>query len=691
MANTTSVVFLYLRWMNRTVSQKRVLHIQKGKEIMKSEQILEFDKIKNKLKGYAYTDAAKEKIAALQMFLSENEVNAAQRDTSEARKILDVMGNPPLTALEGMEEIINVATHGGVLTEEQFEHVEMTLTTVRRLKDFLVRCKQLEISLPYYEENLDSMEDVREEINRIIRNGKVDDFASKTLKSIRSELERVEYKMREKADVVLRVNKEYLSDSFCVTRNGHICLPVKKSCKSKVDGSVIDQSATGNTLFIEPKSIAKFSGELQILQMEEDNEVRRILYTLTAMLADSEEIFIQNKHTIEKLDFIFAKGKLSVELDGTQPVMLSERRIIIRNGRHPLMEKNQCVPLNFSMGKMDNAVTGVIITGPNTGGKTVAIKTVGLNCIMAQCGLHVACQKAEICMNSQILCDIGDGQNINDNLSTFSAHIKNVLNILQKANQDSLVILDELGSGTDPTEGMGIAIAILEELRKCDALYLVTTHYPEVKKYAERTEGVINARMTFDRESLKPLYQLEIGAAGESCAFYIAKRLGMPGSMLKCASDAAYGSTLKSEAESTYGNEEMPPLKILFDEKEELQHAHAPKLVRKNTVRSQKIANQLVTAQSYQLGDSVMVLPDKKIGIVCETMNEKGVLRVQMPDKKIWINHKRVKLQVAANQLYPPDYDFSIIFESVADRKAKHLMERRYAPEVEIKKDKGEL
>lgn len=185
------------------------------------------------------------------------------------------------------------------------------------------------------------------------------------------------------------------------------------------------------------------------------------------------------------------------------------------------MEKDSCVPLNFELG---DGVQGVIITGPNTGGKTVAIKTVGMNCFMAQCGLHVSCEEAEICMNNQILCDIGDGQNISENLSTFSAHITNVLDILKKANRESLVIMDELGSGTDPTEGMGIAIAILEELRKAGALYLVTTHYPEVKNYAERTEGIINARMAFDRESLRPLYRLEIGKAGESCALYIAKK-----------------------------------------------------------------------------------------------------------------------------------------------------------------------
>lgn len=200
---------------------------------------------------------------------------------------------------------------------------------------------------------------------------------------------------------------------------------------------------------------------------------------------------------IERLDFIFSKGKLSIDMDAIEPTINTERRIQLMEARHPLMDKNTAVPLQFEVGEK---VRGIVITGPNTGGKTVAIKTVMLNCIMAQCGLHVTCKQADICMNSSYLCDIGDGQNLSENLSTFSAHITNVLEVLSEANKDSFVIMDELGSGTDPTEGMGIAIAILEELKKSGAIFLVTTHYPEVKEYADQTEGIINARMVFNKE-----------------------------------------------------------------------------------------------------------------------------------------------------------------------------------------------
>lgn len=227
--------------------------------------------------------------------------------------------------------------------------------------------------------------------------------------------------------------------------------------------------------------------------------------------------------------------------------------------------------------------------------------------------------------------------------------------------------MDELGSGTDPTEGMGIAIAILEELKKSGALFLVTTHYPEVKQYAEHTDGIVNARMTFDKESLKPLYQLVIGEAGESCAFYIAGRMGMPKTMLETAAKAAYNGTLPEE------------LKQLCNE-ETLKKTHVAKVQKRKTKTAQESKSY-----AFRIGDSVMIYPDKKIGIVCQTANEKGVLRVQMPQKKIWINQKRVKLQVAADQLYPEDYDFSIVFDTVENRKLRHQMDRGKCVDGEIR------
>ena len=266
-------------------------------------------------------------------------------------------------------------------------------------------------------------------------------------------------------------------------------------------------------------------------------------------------------------------------------------------------------------------------------------------------------------MNSNYLSDIGDGQDLSENLSTFSAHIKNVLAILAAADKDSFVIMDELGSGTDPAEGMGIAVAILTELLNSGANFLVTTHYPEIKEFASKNENIVNARMSFDKETLMPTYRMVIGEAGESCAFYIAERLGMPGYMLETAAKAAYG--------------EDAALSLSFGKGQELKKISARKItkMRKNNVNAK--ADML-----YNIGDSVMVYPDKKIGIVCETVNDKGALRVQVAGRKFWINHKRVKLHVKAEELYPEDYDLSIVFDSVEDRKIRHDMQRKYTEAV---------
>lgn len=640
--------------------------MKKGQKMNIDKQI-ELDKIKELWKNLAVTDKAKETIESVTCYLSESELGKQLKDTTNSRNLIEKLGTPPLQNVAEAKEILMIAEKGDCLTPYQLERVEKVLVAVRRLKDYLGRGTMYNNPLAYYEENLDAVETLREEISSQIRNGAVDDYASKELKQIRGDLIRCEEQMKQKAEQVMRSNKECMADSYCTTRNGRICVPVKKEYKFKISGSVIDKSATGNTFFIEPVSVAKYYEELQLLRISEENEVYRILYTLTAMVADTVPVMNENIRLIEKLDFIFSKGKLSLDMDAVEPSINTERRIVLTDARHPLMDKNVNVPLQFELGKQ---ARGVIITGPNTGGKTVAIKTVMLSCIMAQCGLHVTCTAADICMNSRYLCDIGDGQDIAENLSTFSAHIKNVLEVLREVNRDSLVIMDEMGSGTDPAEGMGIAVAILEELRKSECLFLVTTHYPEVKEYAERTQDVVNARMTFDKETLRPTYQMVIGEAGESCAFYIADRLGMPNEMLKTAIRAAYGE--EAVGDYRFQKEDTTITK---------QSTH-------KISKAKKTSPKKDLSTKYRRGDSVMVYPDKKIGIVCEPVNEKGVLRVQLPDKKIWINHKRVKLHVAAEKLYPADYDFSIIFETVANRKLKHEMERKYTEDTICYDDK---
>lgn len=628
---------------------------------MNIERQIEFDKVKEMWAELAVTESAAERIRKADVCFSEDELRKQLRDTSDARELIEKIGTPPLQNISEVKDVLLIAEKGECLSPYQLERVEKVLVAVRRLKDYLDRGKVLQNSLAFYEENLDPVSELREEICGKIRNGAVDDYASRELGQIRNSIIHCEEQMKQKAEQIIRTHKDCMADNYYTLRNGRICLPVKKDCKLKISGSVIDKSATGSTLFIEPTGVSKYYEELSMLRLDEENEVYRILYTISAMVLSSADVLMANLEMIEKLDFIFSKGKLSIDMDASEPAINTGRRIHLEEARHPLMEKAIAVPLQFDIGE---EVRGIVITGPNTGGKTVAIKTVMLNCIMAQCGLHVTCKQADICMNSAYLCDIGDGQNLSENLSTFSAHITNVLEILKEANADSFVIMDELGSGTDPAEGMGIAIAILEELRRSGANFLVTTHYPEVKEYANRTEDVLNARMVFDKETLRPTYQMIIGEAGESCAFYIADRLGMPNEMLRVAIAAAYGE----DAVENY----------VFQKPEtSLGKRNGNRIAKHKTVKA-----QTGLKEKYHIGDSVMVYPDKKIGIVCEPINEKGVLRVQMPNKKIWINQKRVKLHVAATELYPEDYDFSIVFDTVENRKKRHDMERKYTEEI---------
>lgn len=657
-------------------------------------ELLGYEQIKEQWADFAESESTKSRILEMEPILSESDLTKAVRETTQARKLLDQTGLPTIPVTDEVREYVIRAAKGELLTAENIEHIGRFLVAVRRLKEYLERGKRLQISLAYYSDNLQEQPELTEEIERAIRCGRVDDYASPWLKEVRREIQLLEEKIKTKAETVLKNQKAYMADSFVVTRNKRVCLPVKKEWKAKVPGTAVDQSATGATIFMEPEAVGRLREELELLQIEEDNEVRRILYTLAGMIGDKEAIFQENIQIILKLDFIFAKGKLSAQMKGTEAVIHTRRRIKIVKGRHPQLDEKDCIPLDFELNPESR---GVIITGPNTGGKTVSIKTVGLFTLMAGSGLHLPCESAEICMRSQVLCDIGDGQNISDNLSTFSAHISNIIMILRRINEESLVILDELGSGTDPAEGMGIAIAILEELRKSGCLFLVTTHYPEVKEYAKRHTDILSARMGFDRENLKPLYRLEIGQTGESCALYIAKRLGLSPHMIETAAREAYGEKAEEITTEILGKNRKPRQKTAVaptekeqqqyaenqaKEKQENQREYIPGIQKQRTKHSTGVRER-----KYRCGDSVTVYPEKKTAIVVKPEDEQGRVLIQMQKQKRWVNSKRIKLLVAAAELYPEDYDFSVIFDSVENRKARHQMGKHHEEEKMVVMD----
>ncbi len=621
---------------------------------------LEFNKILENLSQCALSENGKNRLLKLEPFINEKECKKSIKDTTEAKLIIESIGTPPLAIMKDLDKTLDLAEKGGMLTPKQLAEVATFIYSCKRTALFLKRAEDLEINLAYYGVSLIDLSDLHDEIESAIKNDRVNSTASKNLQDIRRKIEKLQGSIKTKLETVLQSKRNYLADNNIVIRNGRYVLPVKKAYKNQVQGIVIDTSNTGGTVFIEPSSIGKVQNELELLHIEEDNEVRKILYTLTSQVDEEVTSLKTNMEYMEDLDFIFAKAKYSYEIKGNNVPVTTDRKINIIRGRHPLLVEEECVPLDFQLGE---AYRGIIITGPNTGGKTVSLKTVGLLSLMAQCGLHVPAEEGSfLTMNLNILCDIGDGQSISENLSTFSAHIKNIVSILEEVSHESLVLLDELGSGTDPAEGMGIAVAILDELRKQECLFLATTHYPEIKDYAKNTLGLINARMDFDKENLKPLYKLQIGEAGESCALSIAERLGLPPHLLERAKKEAYHEAKPSSGKDRFTRTE---------EKDQPINRKKPSRIIKDVPPKENKVKDL-----FQMGDSVTVLPDGDIGIVYKPANEKGDFIVQVKGEKVIINHKRIKLKLKAAELYPPDYDFSIIFDSVENRKARNKLDK---------------
>ena len=639
---------------------------------------LEFDKIREMLAEHALSGNVKEEIMRLEPYMDEAKALSELNKTTQAKTIMISMGSPPLASMTNLIKVISLIEKDAMLMPENLVSVSHFISACKRMKAYLKSAESTAQEIAYYGGSIDDLGFLQDEIDGCIRNDAVYDKASDTLYSLRRKIIKAGEEIKGKLDSIIRNQSGYLSESFVSYRNGHYTLPVKKQHKNSVSGTVIDISNSNGTYFIEPKAVEKLQQKLAILEIEEDNEVRRILYELTALVEDHMQAIKINIEAMDILDFLFAKAKLSLQMDANPAFISQEKKIVIKQGRHPLIEKDICVPLDFELG---GQTTGIIITGPNTGGKTVAIKTVGLFSTMTQCGLHVPAHEAIFCMHNIVLCDIGDGQSITENLSTFSSHMTNIIEILRVADGDSLVLLDELGSGTDPTEGMGLATAILEELATKGCLLVATTHYPQIKELARQTDCFKNARMTFDRENLTPMYRLEIGEAGESCALYIAQRLGLSKQMLRRAHEAAY-SKKHVEAQSS---------DIDFDRMGNNEEKGGGATAKKYYIKRKKDDSGVKKVISkFTVGDCVMVMPDKETGVVFQEADSRGDVGVQIKKVKKFFNHKRLKLVVAAEELYPDDYDMSIVFDSAETRKARKIMNKRHDPNVKIVVEKGE-
>ncbi|MGI6226811.1 MAG: endonuclease MutS2 [Peptococcales bacterium] len=490
---------------------------------------LEFDKIKEKLVNECSSSLGKEIADKLKPITDMEQIALWQAETSEGVLIRRYEPQIPLGGILDIRSQIRKAEIGGILEPEEFLKVLDTLRASRKLRNFILNKKQYSCPrMEWWATQLTILTDLENHIDKTISpEAEVRDEASSALLSIRKKIGTLQNRIKERLDNLVKSehSQKYLQDSIITIRGDRYVVPVKQEYRSQVPGIIHDQSASGATLFIEPMAVVELNNDLRKTFVDERDEVLKILSQLSIEMAQFTEELRTNIDILARIDFIFAKARLSEKLNGVEPKILSDRKVIIKKGRHPLISPKEVVPLTISLG---DAFDLLVITGPNTGGKTVTLKTVGLFILMTQSGLHIPAETGSIMgVFKNVFADIGDEQSIEQSLSTFSSHMTNIVKILNKADESTLVLLDELGAGTDPSEGAALAIAILDYLKARGAKLIATTHYSELKTYAFNEERIENASVEFDVQTLRPTYRLLIGVPGKSNAFEIARRLGL--------------------------------------------------------------------------------------------------------------------------------------------------------------------
>lgn len=495
----------------------------------KTLNILEYNKIIEMLRDKAGSEMTKKVISEIRPLNDATEIREKLSETTEAVRLINFKGPLPVGGFYDIAESVSFARKGGTLTMAQLLRVLYNMKTAERVKTF-VKGDVPEIPLiKSICELIAVRKDLSENIDRcIISEDEMADNASSALKSIRRSILRQNEALKAKINHILNSaeNRTALQDAIVTMRNGRYVIPVKQEHKARVPGIVHDQSGTGATLFIEPQAIVNMNNELRQLEMDEKEEINRILTELSEGVSESFHELLNNQKLLTELDLFMAKGRLSIAMGGEEPEINDRGIMNIVKAAHPLIDREMVVPVDISIGE---EYSSLVITGPNTGGKTVTLKTAGLLPLMAQTGLHIpAAPGSTVPVYRKIFADIGDEQSIEQSLSTFSSHMTNIVDIVRDSGTGDLVLFDELGAGTDPTEGAALAIAILERIKEKGAFSISTTHYNELKKYAIVTEGVENASMEFDVETLSPTYRLSIGVPGKSNAFEISRKLGLP-------------------------------------------------------------------------------------------------------------------------------------------------------------------
>ena len=606
---------------------------------------LNYYDLKEIVKGYCVSGLGKDLIDKLKPSDNLKVVNKRLDETSEGRRLIEASYHIPLNGIFNIVPCIEKIEKGSSLGPEDLTMISDFLRGCRKIKLFFKDKEGYAPTLSSYGDSITELNYIEEEINRCIKGTIVDSNASKELKKIRKRIDECEEKIRERLDKFLKnsENKKYIQEFFISKRNGRYTIPIKSSYKNYVSGSIIETSSKGMTVFIEPDVISKYTSELSTLKVEESIEEYKILGMLTEMLNERIRDLKINIEVIAEYDMIWAKAKYSNEISGIKPKLNNTGYIKIVNGRYPLLQNS--VPLNFEIG--ENYRT-LIITGPNAGGKTVVLKTVGLLTLAVQSGFHIEAKEGtEISVFNNIFVDIGDNQSIENALSTFSSHVKNLAEIIKKSTKSTLLLFDEIGSGTEPNEGAALAIAILEELYHKGCITIATTHYGEIKNFSKEHPDFENAAMEFKKETLEPLYKLNIGKSGDSNALYISKKMGIADSIIE---------RTKKYIETKKYNYDLIKESKIIKRKDEIETSEAK--------------------YNYSIGDRVILLDKNDSAIVYKEINELNNLVVFYKNDFIEVNYKRIKLDLKASELYPEGYDLNQLFISYKERKLEHDINR---------------
>lgn len=600
----------------------------------------QFNEIKQQLSSYAISSFGKKLIEATQPHSKLSVVKKRLTETTEAKNLLDSNLHVPFMGLQSIEHITNQLEKGFVLTPQELLEYADFLRSLRLIQQFFEKNQSIAPTLNRYALGLNDFNEIEAEIYQVIRNGRIVDDASRELRRARRDIAETQDKIQELLKKFIRQNKEKMQEAIITKRNDIFTVPIKSAYKKQIKGTIVELSSKGTTAYIEPSSVSRWNEQLTYHKLVEEAEVYQILATLTGLLAEALPLIQQNIEIIAEFDHIFARGKFSRELKGITPEINTDGYIHLVSATHPLIEK--AVPLDLTIGE---EYRGLTITGPNAGGKTVVLKTVALMTLMTMIGLQIPAKDGtEIAIFDQIFVDIGDAQSIENALSTFSGHMKNISEILRQTHKNSLIFLDELGSGTEPNEGAALAIAIMEEFYQKGSILITTTHYGEIKRFAEQHPDFITAAMDFDAEHLTPKYRLLIGQTGESNALWIAKKM-------------AISDQIIAKAQNYFTDRNYSLEKKSFKKKAQKQTSESIEM-------------------NYYKGDKIFLLEQQESALVYQEVPFTDNVTVFLNDQFVEVPKRRIKLEFRASELYPADYELENLFEDFHTRKERRDIDR---------------